>query len=202
MKKIPSLFKRDYQGKRLVINEVVEGCEWVLNGEGRATVKIDGTSCLIEKGRIYRRYDARRGKTPPAGFIPAQDEPDENTGHWPGWLLIDPDAPGDRWHWEAWELFYASRRGPLLPEYDGTYELVGPKVQSNPYKLNHHELWRHGADDPLIEPPRDFEGLKAYFEQYAIEGIVWHHEDGVRLVKIKRRDFGYEWPPKHTPEGK
>ena len=40
MKKIASLFKRDYEGNRQVINEVVEGCEWVLEGEGTATRKI------------------------------------------------------------------------------------------------------------------------------------------------------------------
>jgi hypothetical protein len=25
-----------------------------------------------------------------------------------------------------------------------------------------------------------------------IEGIVWHHPDG-RMVKIKKKDFGYKW---------
>ena len=36
MKKTPSLFKRDYEGTRLVHDEVVEGSEWVLAGEGAA----------------------------------------------------------------------------------------------------------------------------------------------------------------------
>ena len=43
MKKTPSLFKRDYEGTRQVLNEVVPGSEWVLEGEGTATLKIDGT---------------------------------------------------------------------------------------------------------------------------------------------------------------
>jgi hypothetical protein len=34
MKKIISLFKRDYEGNRQVYNEVVPGAEWVTNGGG------------------------------------------------------------------------------------------------------------------------------------------------------------------------
>ena len=44
MKKIPSLFCRNYDGDRLVRDEVVPGCEWVLRGEGRPTEKVDGTA--------------------------------------------------------------------------------------------------------------------------------------------------------------
>lgn len=41
MKKIVSLFKRDYKGDRLVYNEIVPGTDWVLAGEGIATIKYD-----------------------------------------------------------------------------------------------------------------------------------------------------------------
>jgi hypothetical protein len=37
MKKIPSLFKRDYEGTRLVYDKIVPGTEWVPAGEGVAT---------------------------------------------------------------------------------------------------------------------------------------------------------------------
>lgn len=37
MKKIISLFQRNYDGDRLVRNEVTPGAEWVINGEGTAT---------------------------------------------------------------------------------------------------------------------------------------------------------------------
>ena len=36
MKKIISLFKRNYETDKLVRNEVVPGAEWVLQGEGTA----------------------------------------------------------------------------------------------------------------------------------------------------------------------
>jgi hypothetical protein len=117
MQKIISLFQRNYDGDRLVRNEVVPGAEWVINGEGVATRKWDGTCCMIKDGELYKRYDAKQGKTPPQGFIPAQ-EPDTVTGHWPGWLKVG-DGKEDRWHREAFE--YTNTLAAGLP--DGTYEL-------------------------------------------------------------------------------
>lgn len=96
MKKIISLFQRNYDGDRLVRNEVVPGAEWVLSGDGVATRKWDGTCCMARNGKLYKRYDAKAGKKPPEGFEPAQ-EPDPVTGHWPGWLLIGA-GPEDKYH--------------------------------------------------------------------------------------------------------
>jgi hypothetical protein len=183
MQKVPSLFKRDYEGTRLVYDEIVDGCEWVLNGEGVATVKIDGTSCMVKDGMLYKRYDAKQGKPAPEGFIAAQ-EPDPKTGHWPGWLEVG-NGNEDKWHQEAWIAAKSA-----LP--DGTYELIGAKVQGNPYKITGHKLVTHGAE-VVDDVPRDFDGLKAWFADHEIEGIVWHHPDG-RMCKIKRKDFGYKWP--------
>jgi hypothetical protein len=164
MKKIISLFKRDYEGTRLIYDEVVEGAEWVVNGEGVAAIKYDGTSCLVKDGRLYKRYDAKDGKQPPADFTPAQPAPDHVTRHWPGWVPVG-DGPDDKWHRQAWgreqwnhlNLEIEERLPRTLP--DGTYELVGPKSQGNPYKLAEHHLWPHGVPFARIsapEPPRDF----------------------------------------------
>jgi hypothetical protein len=183
LKKIISLFQRNYAGDRLVRDELVPGAEWVISGEGIATRKWDGTSCLIRDGRLYKRYDARAGKTPPPDFEPAQGETDTVTGHWPGWIRVGA-GPEDRWHREA--LAAAG----VLP--DGTYELVGPKVQGNPEHLDRHQLIRHGTDI-LPDAPRDFAGLKAYFAAHNIEGIVWWRipaDPTCDKVKIKGKDFG------------
>ena len=53
MRKIISLFQRNYDGDRLVRNEVVPGAEWVVAGEGVATRKWDGTACLVENGFVF-----------------------------------------------------------------------------------------------------------------------------------------------------
>lgn len=184
MQKIVSLFQRDYEGDRLVRDEVVPGAEWVLAGEGVATRKFDGTCCRVQGGALYKRFDAKAGKAPPEGFEPAQD-PDPVTGHWPGWLPVGQGSE-DRWFREAWDA------SPGLS--DGTYELCGPKVQGNPEGFERHVLIRHGVET-FPDFPRDFEGIKAALAPSAIEGVVWHHPDG-RMVKIKRRDF-VKSGPKH-----
>lgn len=178
MRKIASLFQRNYDGDRLVRDEVVPGSEWVLAGEGTATRKFDGTCCMVRDGKLFKRYDAKVGKTPPPGFEAAQD-PDPQTGHWPGWVLVG-EGPEDRWHREAW----GSGEGWT----DGTYELCGPKVQNNPERIERHMLIPHGKH-PMDGAPRDFTGIRGYLEDRPeVEGIVWHHPDG-RMVKIKRKDF-------------
>jgi len=177
MRKIISLFMRDYAGTRLVYDEVAPGAEWVAAGEGVATRKFDGTCCMVRDGVLFKRYDAKVGRTPPAGFEPTEEGPNEHTGHWPGWLAVG-DGPEDRWHREAF----------TAPRIDGTYELIGPKVQGNPEHADSHDLVLHGCE-PLSDAPRDFSGLKTYLAAHDIEGIVWHHPDG-RMVKIKGKDFG------------
>lgn len=182
MKKIISLYQRNYDGDRLVRDEIVPGAEWVIAGDGIATRKFDGTCCMVRDGRLYKRYDAKAGRVPPDGFEPAQ-EPDPVTGHCPGWLAVC-DSPDDRWHREAMV--------PGLP--DGTYELVGPKIQGNPDGYATHTLVPHGVE-VLVDAPRTFTAIKEYLLARKIEGIVWHHQDG-RMVKIKRKDFTSEKPTK------
>ena len=98
------------------------------------------------------------------------------------------DGKEDKWHREAlaWQKSWHG-----IDLYDGTYELIGPKVNGNKEQEEKHWLVFHGADT-LEYSPRTFDSLKALFEQVEMEGIVWHHPDG-RMVKIKKKDFGYKW---------
>lgn len=178
MQKIISLFCRnsDY----LVRDEVVAGAEWVLNAEGQPTRKFDGTCCQIEGGKLFKRYEVKKGRQPPAGLMAATTV-DPKTGKQQGWLPVG-DGPEDRWFQEALGADFAR------PRPDGTYELCGPKVQGNPEGFSSHVLVRHGGQ-VLDDCPREFEGIKAFLAAHDIEGIVWHHPDG-RMAKIKRRDFG------------
>lgn len=186
MHKIISLFARNYDGNRLVWNEIVPGAEWVLAGEGVATKKFDGTCCMVRDGRLFKRYDAKGGKLPPLTFEPAQ-EPDPETGHWPGWVPVS-DGPEDRWHREAFE-----RQSAAGVFEDGTYELIGPKIQGNREGFSRHVLIPHGHVIIELDVPRTFDGLRDWFEHgggIEHEGVVWHHQDG-RMVKIKGKDFGF-----------
>jgi hypothetical protein len=184
MRKIPTLFERDWAGDRSRVTAQVNPlCQWVLDGEGTPTQKHDGTACLLENGELWVRFDAKNGKKPPVNFRPAQDKPDEETGHWPGWVPAGID-PQYQWQRKAYEF---SKTQDWI-HGDGTYEACGPHFQGNPEGWPNDGLIKHGITE-ITNGPRTFEEMKAFFGEHDMEGIVWHHPDG-RMAKIKARDFG------------
>lgn len=190
MKKIPTLFKREFEGHNIV-NVLPElsndSLSWVLNGEGTATVKIDGACCAIINGEFYKRYDAKKGKPVPEGAIKCQEDADPITGHLPCWVKVDFNNPADKWFVEAEKnVNYLSTQ---LTEFR-TYEAVGKHFNGNPYNLDYDTLIPHGEE--IIEVERTFEGIKKYLKENYIEGIVFW-KDGEPKCKIKRSDFGFEW---------
>lgn len=184
MKKIPTLFERVFEGRRVTTIKPTakSGLEWVLDGGGEATVKYDGACCAVIGGKFYKRYDAKRGRKPPFGAI-ACCEPDPVTGHWPHWVPVDFDGSADKW------FVHAYRNTPDIE--DGTYEAIGPHFQGNPYGLERDILQRHGVE--VIDLPRTFEGIRDFLRDHHMEGIVFWR-DGEPQCKIKRSDFGLKWP--------
>lgn len=192
MKKMPTLFQREFDRHRVVnITDQLTSPElaWVLAGEGIATEKIDGACCALIGGQFYKRYDAKKNKQgilkqPPIGAIPC-DVPDPVTGHWPHWVPVDEASAADQW-------FLAAKANTPAELTDGTYEAIGPHFNGNPHQLKQDVLVRHGEKIIQLEN-RSFEGIRAYLEQHCIEGIVFW-KDGMPGCKIKRRDFGFMWP--------
>lgn len=181
MKKMPTIFERDWSGDRSrVLDLPNSAAQWVFDGEGTATQKIDGACCLIRDGILYKRreatYEAVKNGIPGFELI----DTDPITRKCVGWVPVG-DAPEDRWFREGRSSLSATPPG-------GTYELVGPKVSANPegfakhMLVNHEHLW-------IAQPPRTFDALREWLSSRDIEGIVWHHEDG-RMAKIKLKDFG------------
>lgn len=187
MQKIPTIFQRDPENPSLVSPEPTHGCEWVFHGEGVATVKYDGTCCMVSGGQLFKRREVKPGKSAPSLFY--ETDHDAVTGKRFGWVPVDPAAPEDRHHREAFE-------GRNLQ--NGTYELVGPKIQGNPEGYDEHSLVPHGIQ-PAPDAPRGYTALLNWLRGKDIEGLVWHHPDG-RMAKIKLKDFGLERPP-HTDNG-
>ena len=188
MKKIPTLFVRDFEGSkgRYVTDELVPGLEWVLAGEGVATRKYDGTCVLIRRDgmavKAFARREVKAGKEPPPGFVLI--ETDDTTGKTVGW------EPAEQ---SGFAKYIAEAiTGDEMP---GTYELVGPKVQGNPEGYDTHTLLAHADAETMEQEPNvaaDAPGgvlnLIAVAREYGWEGIVWHHPDG-RMAKLKVRDF-------------
>lgn len=189
VKKIPTVFKRVFE--RHTVVDITEEFSSDLVREaflgGVATIKWDGACCAIIDGNFYKRYDAKRGRTPPAGAISCS-APDPVTGHHPYWVLVDENNPADKW-------FVAARmatEGSLLR--DGTYEAIGPHFQSNPYKLENDVLIRHG--NAVVDVERNFQSVKSWLEAHKeTEGLVFWL-NGEPVCKIRRKDFGYPWPDK------
>lgn len=177
MKKIPTIFKRNPDNMRELSDECNPDCLWVFAGEGYATRKYDGTAMLIREGKYYKRREIKKGKEIPFGF--EQVEFDPATGSRVGWIEVHPHDLSDRWAMEAHE--------PGLP--DGTYELLGPRVQGNREHFDKHTLFGHSMAGIFWDAPRTMEGLRFWFIDKDIEGLVFHHPDG-RMAKIKKRDFG------------
>lgn len=192
MKKIPTLFERtfDEKGRITGITDTPKkGLEWVLDGEGYATIKVDGSCCAIIDGKFYKRYDAKKGKPVPEGAIKCQEEADPVTGHLPCWVECSSDNPSDKWFLKAYDEL--CRHVPKYLRDNATYEAIGKHFNGNPYNLEDDILICHGIY--RIDVDRSFEGLKKYLEEHTIEGIVFW-KDNIPQCKIKRRDFGFKWP--------
>ena len=177
MKKTPTIFKRDPENMKGLLSDKHTDCSWVFDDEGVATRKYDGTCCLIENGMLYKRREIKKGKKTPENFVLADH--DETTGKTVGWVPVNFESKEDQWYVEAFQ-------GDLA---DGTYELLGPKVQGNLEKYENHYLLKHSDAEAYPDAPREFDALAEWLSDKDIEGLVFHHTDG-RMAKIKKRDFG------------
>jgi len=203
MKKIKTLFVID-RNTNLATEELTAGAEWVIRGEGKATIKFDGSACWFNEGKLYKRFDrklksnfvkaARRlgedfvaepymFNDVPDGAVPCEANPAAHSLHFPHWVPVG-EGPEDKFHREA-----LANAGNL--KNGMTYEIVGPKFLGNPYNLERHELWEHGSVE-LEVTDFTFEGLKKLFAEKLVneEGLVFHHPDG-RMLKLRNKDFNF-----------
>lgn len=188
MKKISTLFKKDPNDLSIVTSEVAPENAWVFEGNAIATRKFDGIACAIIDGKLYKRFDVKKGRVAPEGAIPCQ-EPDTITGHHPHWVVCDRNKPEDKYFFEAFDVMNSLE--------DGTYELCGETISTerfsknlNVEKVKGHKLIRHGSEILHISD-LSFEGLKNFLADpnNDIEGIVFHHKIDGRMCKLRKKDF-------------
>jgi len=200
MQKIKALFVVE-RSVQMVTRERNPEAEWVFNGDGVATIKYDGTPALIKDGILYKRWNRalqkkhvrawkRSDKTelppiehfkePPAGAIALENKPADVTLHFPYWVPVTAE-----------DKFFNIAFEELTVKADGTYELVGPKIQGNMYELDSYQLWKHGTETIEIND-YSFDGLRALFSNLNAEGIVWHRPNG-DMIKLRRSHFNFDW---------
>lgn len=177
MEKIPTLFERDPGANFRYVRDVVHpACQWVIDGEGTATRKFDGTCVMFDGTRWWTRREIKPGRNVPPNYVPMQEDP--WTGKIVGW------EPANQ---SSWYVLLEEALDPWDGFEPGTYELCGPKINKNPEGFEDHVLVTHGKEQ-LDFAPRDFDHLREYLLGMSVEGIVWWHPDG-RRAKLKRKDF-------------
>lgn len=185
MRKMSTLFVVEYHKKGepgVIYNQVRTENRWVFDEPDQVTItrKFDGTATAVIGGELYKRYDAKHGKTAPAGAIPCCAA-DPISGHHPHWIRVDPKDPANKYLLETWVI----ERDHMT---DGTYEFIGERVGGNPEGITGHTFVRHGLvtyDLPIVS----FDSIRGFLKVMSIEGLVFHHEDG-RMCKIRKTDFG------------
>lgn len=191
MEKIPTLFERDWEGNRKVINKSlidldtynVIATEKIDGTNVRVTVR-NGTSVRLEKRRNPDKIQKAKGITEP----------------W--YVEADPYDKGDKWIFDALDNTDLSN----VPDGEWSAEAVGTNIQGNPLNLTCNRLFFFSLPEvqkqlEFDDAPTDFEGLKEWLPKQKskvgidapIEGIVWHSIylecADMPLAKIKTKDF-------------
>jgi len=195
MPKIECPFVRKMiNGNYVVIDEINSEYNWVFEDESvMAIEKLHGTnvSIVIKEGTVTQVYN----KTERIPFI--------NKGK--AWIIEG--------------LLNSKSRGYLEFLGDGQFfgELIGPKVNGNPYMLDEH-LWipfstfaqKHLRYKSWGKYPKDFKTISEWFKNDLlplynlmkghkdgfVEGIVFTHPDG-RLAKLRRDMFDWFKESRH-----
>lgn len=195
MVKLSTLFDIEFTNQIKHLKRSVRQCnEWVFTDKANSKPmrKLDGSACAVIDGMLYARYDAKNGKSAPQDAIPCQDA-DPVTGHHPHWDPVTETKTQYKWHIAA---LCGIKLSDVHKFYeDGTYELVGEKINSNREKLSGHQLVRHDSllldDFPDYDIDNGYDVIKEYLTTHDIEGIVFHHTDG-RMCKIRKSDYNIE----------
>lgn len=183
MQKIPTIFDRDWDGSRKVIDRYIIDPEKF--SIATATEKLDGTNVrLTVRNHTLVRLEKR--------LNPSKVEKARGIEE-PWYTDADESDPGNKYIWEA------ARNTDLSEVPDGEWsgEAVGPKVQGNPLGLASHTvvLFSLGLAPVIKNVPTTYAELKEWLPKqmsqigsHPIEGVVWHCSDGT-MMKIKAKDF-------------
>lgn len=186
MKKIKTIFERDWNGSGGILPKYIEGFDPAILSDAIATEKLDGTNVRITvRNNGMVRLEKRRNPTKLEKAKGIEE---------PWYVDADEYAPNDKYMWEA------ARATDLSDIADGEWsgEVLGPDIQGNPLNLesNRVVLFSCGKAPVFENVPTTYEELKEwlkaqkskYGRDCGIEGVVWHCADG-SMFKIKNKDF-------------
>ena len=185
MKKIKTIFDRDWDGSRKIIDCFVEPLQDKLQ-EATATEKLDGTNVRITvRNHIVVRAEKRRNP----------DKIQKVKGVVDPWYVDASEYdPQDKWVFDG----IKNTDFTEIPDGEWSGELIGKNIQGNPLNLENNRIVFFTLDQaPVFEnAPTSYSELKEwlpkqkskYGNDCGIEGIVWHCKNG-EMYKIKCKDF-------------
>lgn len=188
MQKIPTIFERDWDGNRGVIDKLKIDSEFFLIAD--PTEKVDGTNVrLTVRNHTLVRLEKRRNPSK----IQKQQGIEE-----PWYVDADEYSPEDKWIYDAAKNTELSD----IPDGEWSGEAFGLNIQGNPLKMDKNQVFLFSHKPTLAKHflqgavPTSFQGLKEHLPllkstfnpEETIEGIVWHASDGT-MAKIKTKDF-------------
>jgi hypothetical protein len=191
MKKIPTIFDRNWDGDRKVNATLIVPDFDFQNAI--ATEKLDGTNVRVTvRNHTVVRVEKRRNPN----------------------KIQKKQGIKNPWYVDASELdksdayiFDAVQNTDFsdVPDGEWSAEALGEKIQGNPLNLQGHQLFVFSLDSwkqKVIYPnvPTEFEALKKWLplqksifgNDCGIEGIVWHDLNTGAMCKIKLKDFSYK----------
>lgn len=183
MRKIPTIFKRDFNKGGQITQEYDVDSELFLIS--KATEKIDGTNVRVTvRNHITVRFEKRRN---PSKLEKAKGIIDP-------WYIDASESSEDKHMQEALKNTDLSN----IPDGEWSGEAVGPNIQGNELKLHKNVIVFFSLGQcPIFENvPTTYDELKEWLPKQkskvgndcGIEGIVWHCSDG-SMMKIKVKDF-------------
>lgn len=186
MKKIKTIFERNWAGDGKITTDYAEGVSNEQLLAAIATEKLDGQNVrLTVRNHKLMRLEKRRN---PSKLEKAQGIEE------PWYMDADEYAPNDKYMWEAAKATDLTH----IPDGEWSGECLGKDIQGNPLNLADNRVVLFSCNQAPIftEVPTSYEGLKGwlplqkskYGNDCGIEGIVWHCENG-DMFKIKTKDF-------------
>lgn len=183
MHKIKTIFERDWESSRKVIDKLVVDFDF---SNSVATEKLDGTNVrLTIRNHSCVRLEKRRNP----------DKLQKAKGIEEPWYMDASEfAAEDKW------VFDALKNTDLSEIKDGEWsgEALGKNIQGNPLNLDKNIIVLFSCNQAPIfdDVPTTYQELKEWLPKQkskfgndcGIEGIVWHGRDG-KMVKIKLKDF-------------
>lgn len=184
MKKIKTIFDRDWEGSRGVVNKPQVNLDYLK--ECKATEKLDGTNVRITfRSNLIVRVERRRNP----------DKLQKAKGIEEPWYM-DADSldPQDKWIFDALKNISIKD----IPDGEWSGECIGKNIQGNPLNLEKNTVvfFSLGQAPVFENVPVTFDELREWLPKQkskfgndcGVEGIVWHSPAG-EMYKIKVKDF-------------